>query len=174
MRQLLRFLLALMAGSSLYLTAACDRLDSVRQPGGVDYSGAVIGADSDTFIRKGFLTGTTLNMHFDVDAAEGVSPGMISTSGPTDQDVKVFDATPLDVISGLENDQLSLFTFPGAERLRNYMFYARPLAGPLASLTAFVVVSLLPGAEAEVRVLARPGANADSDYFGVFKLKKVP
>ena len=84
----------------------------------------------------------------------------------------------------LAHDQLGLYEFPGGGRVRNYMFVARPDAGPLSGRDVMVFVSLLRGGNIEVRLVAGPGlemcdpsdcAEIDAggcDYFGVFGLHR--
>ncbi|MCA9580743.1 MAG: hypothetical protein KC416_03045 [Myxococcales bacterium] len=87
----------------------------------------------------------------------------MTTSDPA----QTFDTTPLEYIAPLEHDNLSLFDFPGGGRLRNYIFAATPLTGPLQGRDPLVFVSLMENESVEVRVVVGPG-----DYFGVFRLRR--
>jgi hypothetical protein len=147
--------------------------DPLNCPDGIDCS----------FIRRGFPSGVTLDLTFDPEQ-QYENPGTISTSGedcgPT------FVDTPLLPIPPLAHDQLGLYEFPGGGRIRNYMFIARPDAGPLAGRDAMVFLSLLRGGNIEVRVIAGPGLvicdpadcgaidAGQCDYFGVFGLYREP
>jgi hypothetical protein len=154
-----------------HCAASCDRLSDFRREGGRDFVGSIIGGQDDSFIRKGFPASTELRLHFDIDADENASPGHLTTSDRDALGAPTFDVTPLEVIPGLMHDQLSQFDFPGAERLKNYLYYARPAQGALSQTSAMVVVSLLSSQGAEVRIMARGSGGEPVDYFGIFPLR---
>jgi len=168
----------------------CDTLGEFSTGDGEVYRGEIAGVnDPDncpdgidcSFIRRGFPYGVALDLTFDPER-QYENPGTISTSGescgPT------FTDTPLLPIPPLAHDQLGLYEFPGGGRIRNYMFVARPEAGPLAGRDAMVFLSLIRGGNIEVRVVAGPGLvicdpadcptidAGQCDYFGVFALHR--
>jgi hypothetical protein len=176
----------------LIAALGCDTLGEFSTEEGEVYRGEIVGVNDPlncpngidcSFIRRGFASGVTLDLTFDPDELYE-NPGTISTSGESCG--ATFTDTPLLPIPPLAHDQLGLYEFPGGGRIRNYMFVARPDAGPLAGRDAMVFVSLLRGGDIEVRVLAGPGliicdpdpADCDvinagqCDYFGVFGLHR--
>ena len=155
-------------------------------------SNSIVGGN---FVRSCFAADTVLTLHFVPSSATALPdsgldtlPNMISTGDGT------FQNTPLEPIPQLPQDPLSQLDFPGPQRLRNYMMWARPATGPLAGRDALVVISLLASETTEVRVIARSadgvascpsdleasdagaigdgGAVTRRDYFGLWKLKK--
>lgn len=168
----------------------CTDLSDYATPPGRAYQGTIVGTEADgacppgtpcSFIRRGFPAGVELSMTFDPVEASS-DPGTLTTTGELCG--ATFDDTPLLPITPLAHDALSLYDFPGGGRLRNYMFVARPSAGPLAGRDAMVFVSLLQGGGVDVRILAGPGhtdcapddcaafAAGTCDFFGVFPTTK--
>ncbi len=162
------------------LFAACTDLSDYATRPGEAYEGRVRGTREASFVRRGFPAGTTMRMSFD-PLAEEVA-GVLRTD-----DVQcgepTFAGTELRVVEPLRHDALSLFDFPGGERVRNYLFVARPSRGALAGRDVTVVVSLLQDGGAQVRVIAGFGracppddcdarARGECDYFGVFDLRR--
>lgn len=174
----------------LLAALGCDSLGEFRTGEGEVYRGDIAGVNDPlncpdgidcSFIRRGFPYGVTLDLTFDPERQYD-DPGTISTSGescgPT------FVETPLLPIPPLAHDQLGLYEFPGSGRIRNYIFVARPEAGPLAGRDAMVFVSLIRGGSIEVRIVAGPGlvtcdpsdcptiGSGQCDYFGLFVLHR--
>lgn len=132
--------------------AGCDDLGEFKTGRGTVFRGDVVGSDSarsdgapeeSSFIRKGFLSHTRMELEFDPyatglqadsDRAAAAAPGRVHTyvcpakrsacsaadgaSGP-------FDHARLEPIENLTHDSLSEYTFPGGGRLRNYIFGVR-------------------------------------------------
>ena len=174
----------------LVAASGCDTLGEFRTGEGEVYRGDIAGVNDPencpdgidcSFIRRGFPWGVTLELTFDPDE-QYTNPGTISTFG--EDCAQTFSATPLLPIPPLAHDQLGLYEFPGGGRIRNYMFVARPEAGPLAGRDAMVFVSLIRGGNIEVRIVAGPGLvicdpadctaidSGQCDYFGVFSLNR--
>ncbi|MGB5813518.1 MAG: hypothetical protein WBG86_23480, partial [Polyangiales bacterium] len=147
----------------LIAVVGCDSLSEFDTGDSEIYTGVVAGVNDPevcpdgidcSFIRRGFPSGTQLDLQFDPFAVDN-QPGTISTRG--ENCAPTFDNTQLLPIPPLAHDQLGLYEIPGRGRLRNYMFVARPEAGPLAGRDAMVFVSLIRGGAIEVRVVAGPG-----------------
>jgi hypothetical protein len=130
---------------------ACDNLSDFR---GTYADNIVAGS----FVRGCFADGTQLTLHFEPDQVLNSSRehpiNTITTADGT------FTNTPLEPIASLNHDHLSELDFPGPQRLRNYMLYARPTEGPLAGRDALVVISLLASDSVEVRIMARTAEDA--------------
>lgn len=166
----------------------CDALGEFGTDGDEIYRGQVIGATDPTscpagidcsFIRRGFGSGARLELTFDPGEVYS-QPGTITTTdeicGPS------FDNTELVPIAPLVHDQLALYEFPGRGRVRNYIFGARPISGPLVGRDATVFLSLIRGGAVEVRIIVGAGgeicdpsdcaalATGDCSYFGLFEL----
>lgn len=144
----------------------CSDLESYEG----DYSGPVVGADGESFIRRGFPAGAVLDITgFDPPPSDG-SIGTISAREPGDTGATLFRAE-LERIAPLAHDQLSGYDFPGGNRVRNYIFVVRPTEGTglLVGREAFVFVSLLDDGVIEVRVISGTG-DEDDDHFGLFIL----
>lgn len=182
---------------ALMALVGCDALGEFRTGEGEVYRGEIAGVyDPEncpdgvdcSFIRRGFPSGVILELTFDPEQ-QYENPGTISTTGEDCE--PTFTDTPLLPIPPLAHDQLGLYEFPGGGRVRNYMFVARPVDGPLAGRDAMVFLSLIRGGDIEVRILAGPGNDADlleicdrspadcdeimsvrCDYFGVFALRR--
>lgn len=181
-----------LSGFAQVLAVGCDDLADFRG----NFDGSIVKGN---FVRSCFAEETRAKLHFNAAYATGdvsVLPeserNWLSTTDGT------FDRTVLEPISKLEDDQLSLFTFPGPKRLKNYLLLARPKEGPLAQRDALIVVSLLDEENIELRVIGRTsdtsqacaveadaGESVDPDagtqpagmasgareYFGFFRLK---
>ena len=163
----------------------CSDLSEFRTGPESVYRGEVMGTELGSFIRRGFSAGTVLEMTFDPDDAS-TSPGVITTRSERLESEcglePTFESTPLLAIQALAHDQLSLYDFPGAGRVRNYVFALQPETGPLAGRDAMAFVSLMEGGHVEVRLISGSGARdcesmacgsyaaGRCDYFGVFRL----
>lgn len=154
------------------LALGCETLDRFRTDGHSVFHGSVTGDTADSFIRRGFPPGTTLDLEFDPTMAQGPSAGTLTTSSP-DGSV-YFDHTELRVIASLEHDLLSQYDFPGAGRIRNYVYDARPETGPLAGRDAMVFLSLMDDGSIEVRIVAGSGDESRGDAFGLFRVARTP
>src|SRR5690606_8441708 len=128
--------------------------------------GTVIGVEDPPVLRRGFASGTVLEMTFDPANATRIDPGpgVLSTSDGTLRDV------PLEFIAPLSHDVLGNYEIPSGERIRNYIFVLRPTEGPLAGREPMAFVSLMGDGSLEVRVIA--GAGKAGDYFGLFRLTR--
>ncbi|MBN1655054.1 MAG: hypothetical protein JXA30_14895 [Deltaproteobacteria bacterium] len=166
----------------------CDDLDAFRSGEDDVFRGTVAGGktgEEGSFIRSGFVAGTKLELTFDPDfnlqSEEASSAGTISTFAPMDGNPDKwspgdFQNTPLDVIAPLAHDPLTQYTFPGGERIRNYVFSALFMEG---SRSALVFVSLMEDKDIEARIIA-PGVQSacaselksTAELFGVFRLKR--
>ncbi len=153
------------------LGAGCESYDRFRTGADGVFRGTVLGEADDPFIRRGFAPGTVLDVRFDPDAVERPEVGTLTTVAP--DETRVLDAVPLESIAPLSHDLLSEFQFPGAGRLENFLFLARPTTGPLAGREVMVFLSLLDTGEMEVRVVAGTGDEANGDVFGVFRLRRT-
>jgi hypothetical protein len=141
------------------LAAACTNVGEYSTSLGECYDGSIIDA---AFVREGFGTGVKISLTLDVDALGrgAYDAGRLNTSDGTFRDAR------LSQMDTLEHDTLSLLQFPGG-RVRNYLAYATPAAGP----AALVVVSLMEDGTVEVRVM-RPKQDEDATsepLYGVFK-----
>ncbi len=149
----------------------CETLDRFRTDDHAVFHGRVTGDTTDSFIRRGFAAGTTIDLEFDPTLAHGPAAGTITTASP--DGVAHFDHTELRVIESLEHDLLSQYDFPGAGRIRNFVYDARPEAGPLAGRDAMVFLSLMEDGSIEVRVMAGTGDESRGDVFGLFRASRV-
>lgn len=145
------------------------------------YRGRVLGVDNPgagagSFIRRGFPQGTTMELRFDSDHASSPRAGQIWTDD-SDCGAPTFEGTWLRSVPPLQHDALSLYDFPGSGRIQNFIYAARPDAGPLAGRDATVFLSLSRDETMEVRVLSGFGQQTCGPcecYFGVFPLAKEP
>jgi hypothetical protein len=159
-------------GAVLSIAPGCTDLTSFRG----SFRGSVVGSDdpscppgvSCSFIRRGFPEGTELRLDdFVPPPSDASSIGTVTTVGHD-----AFDRTPLLRIAPLEHDELSLYTFPGAGRIRNYMFVLRPETGPLAGREAMLFLSLLDNDSVEARIMAGSGDESLGDHFGYFRMER--
>lgn len=192
--------------SCFALLTACDDLRDWKTSPGEVFRGEVIGSDAkssgDSFIRKGFVSHTWLELAFDpgstdLIAQEGpdaglprqaagtintyVCPDGSSSCDPSERTPGPFVDAPLVAIDGLTHDPLSQLTFPGGGRLQNYIFGVRFLAtrGERSfGRDATVIVSLMENHRIEVRAMAPSvqGEGGEQDWlpalFGVFSLER--
>jgi hypothetical protein len=154
------------------------------------YAGVVVGGiDEDdpdctdpagcSFIRRGFPAGMTLDLTGFVPPPAEEAIGMLTSTGYDTGGTEAF-ADPVSrvrLMPVLEHDQLSLYDFPGAVRVRNYIFVAQSTAqGPLAGENVMVFVSLIDEDEIEVRLVAgerpREGMTTIPEHFGLFRMKR--
>ena len=163
--------LAALSVSALLVLASCDDLSRFDTADGARYRGMVIGGAGASFVRRGFLPETELELEFHPELADTSGAGTLTTHTP-DGSARVFDGTPLEAIAPLQHDVLSEYSFPGAARAANYLYLARPASGPLATREVYVFVSLIEDGEIEVRVLAG-GGDEEGDHFGVFRLRRA-
>jgi len=160
---------ALVSLAALVLASGCDSYDRFRTgPDRGVFRGTVLGEGESSFIRRGFASGTILELSFDPAAIERPQVGTITTLAPDGS--RIFDAVALESITPLSHDLLSELTFPGAGRLETFLLLARPGSGPLAGREVMVFLSLLDTGDVEVRVIAGTGDESRGDVFGVFRL----
>jgi hypothetical protein len=171
----------------LLALVACDDLKDFRG----SYSGQIIGGE---FVRSCFDQSTKLTLRFDPNLAVVREDVMSPLPNTITTDDGTFDDTMLEPLQNLVQDPLGELTFPGPQRLRNYILLARPSTGPLAGRDAMVVVSLLASESVEVRVIARPADGVTScpadlepqdggaehepqlprrEYFGLWRMRRV-
>jgi hypothetical protein len=165
----------------------CDDLGEFStRPGVTKYAGCIVGDLPSSFIRSGrFRPFTAMEMQFDpADATlrPPMSINAITTTAPNGE--RLFDATPLLPIAALAHDALSGHDFPGAGRVRNYIFLARPASGPLADKDTMVFLSLMESEGVEVRIVggayppvedAGPdpeSERSEEEQFGFFRLTR--
>lgn len=173
-------------GAALALFAlGCEELDDYRGR----FQGNIVEGG---FVRDCFGPEVTATLVFDPRLAIAPLPPELKDSEKNRLTTSdgTFKNTILEPIEALPHDQLSKLDFPGSQRLRNFLLFARPEQGPLAGRDALVVVSLLEDKRVELRVIARsePGAGGcasdenGSDagtsegprvhqYFGLFRLR---
>lgn len=132
-----------------------------------------------SFIRGGFQSELTMQLKFDPDKTAS-SPGKISMFDE-DGNAVWFSKTKLEPIEPLFHDPLTQFTFPGAGRIRNYIFGARIAGQPRGAL---VFISLMQDETIETRVISPAVFASDGEtvesvdgetlglLFGVFRLEK--
>lgn len=161
----------LLLSLAVVLLAGCETMARFHTDPHSVFHGTITGNDSDSFIRRGFPPGTTLDLTFDPDMTQGPVPGAISAIAP--DGTAYFAATELRVIESLEHDPLSQYDFPGTGRTRNYIYDARPDAGPLAGRDVMAFVSLMDDGSIEVRLVSGTGDEARGDVFGLFHLVRM-
>jgi hypothetical protein len=157
---------SLALAAAIVLLLGCESLDRFRTDSHSVFHGTVTGDTADSFIRRGFPPQTTLDLELDPSMAQGPMAGAITAAAP--DGTLYFDHTELRVIESLEHDLLSQYDFPGAGRIRNYLYDARPDDGPLAGRDVMVFVSLMDDGAVEVRVIAGTGDESRGDVFGLF------
>jgi len=165
------------------LCCGCEDLGEFKTGHDQVFRGEVVGGDSepmtDTFIRKGFVSHTILELRFNPNAS-GVPisgdagtesrrravPGMVHTyvcaegkiGCPEDERTPgPFDHAPLLQIDGLAHDALSQYSLPGGGRLHNYIFSVRFSGGTdggRVARDAMIFVSLMETERIEVRAIA--------------------
>ncbi|MGB0680881.1 MAG: hypothetical protein ACPGUV_14620, partial [Polyangiales bacterium] len=182
-----RALAFLCCAGALGWVSGCRDFDDFRTPPGTVFRGTVVGGEGASFIRRGFPAGSVMELYFDprlVEDPTGVPAGYVRSDVRDCLGVPLLDATPVWPIEALQHDQLSVFDFPGAHRLRNYVLWAQASAGPLAGRDTMLVLSLLRSGDVELRVIAGPGrecalddcaalSTGQCDFFGFFRMQKV-
>ena len=156
----------------LCLSAGCEGYERFRADGTAVFRGDVYGDGEASFLRRGFPAASVAEVTFDPDAAQRAMAGTITITTPGD--VRMLDVVSLESIQPLAHDMLSDFSFPGAGRIQNFLFLARPAEGPLAGREVMVFLSLLESGEMEVRVIAGTGDESHGDVYGVFRLRRMP
>lgn len=152
--------------------SACDDLSRFATGDDSVFAGSVVGEEADSFVRRGFAPATTMELEFDPRTSDVPIAGSITTSPDPITGERVFDATSLESIAPLQHDLLSEYDFPGGGRVQNYLYVARPSAGPLVGRDVMIFLSLLDDGSAELRVVAGTGDDARGDHFGVFRLRR--
>ena len=202
---MLRYPLCLIGVLALF--AGCEDLRDWKTSKDEVFRGEVIGSDGssagDSFIRKGFVSHTWLELAFDPGSTDLIAqdepdagqlrpaagtvntfvcPDGSATCDASERTPGPFVDSPLVPIDGLTHDPLSQLTFPGGGRLQNYIFGVRFRAqrGDRSfGRDATLIVSLMENHRIEVRAMAPSVANTDGedDYlpamFGVFKLERA-
>jgi hypothetical protein len=166
----------------LPMMLACEDLGEFRTDSREVFQGAIVGdvgPSNDSFIRSGFSSGLTMQLKFYPYETEN-SPGSMSMFDSEGNTVW-FSKTRLDPIDPLLRDPLTQYTFPGAGRIRNYIFGARIAEQPRSAL---VFLSLMQDETIEARVIAPGVFTSDGKsyesvdggtlnlLFGVFRLEK--
>ena len=185
------------ASSLLLLVFAlgCEDLRDWKTSRNEVFRGEVIGSDAnsdgDSFIRKGFVSHTILELSFDPgstdltapDAPEQgepdagiairpaagtvntyVCPGGKESCDEAERSPGPFVNAPLVPFDGLTHDPLSQLTFPGGGRLQNYIFGVRfraPSGARTLGRDATLIVSLMQNHRIEVRAMAPSVLAAD-------------
>ena len=189
------------------LLAGCEDLRDWKTSKDEVFRGEVIGSDAsstgDSFIRKGFVSHTWLELAFDPGSTDLIAqdepdaglprpaagivttyvcPGGSATCDAAERTPGPFIDAPLVAIDGLTHDPLSQLTFPGGGRLQNYIFGVRfrAVRGDRSfGRDATLIVSLMENHRIEVRAMAPSVAGVDGEedwlpaMFGVFKLERT-
>lgn len=192
--------------SCFALLAGCEDLRDWKTSKNEVFRGEVIGSDAssegDSFIRKGFVSHTWLELEFDPGSTDLIVQGELDAGVPrqaagtvntyvcpdgkascdeSERTAGPFVNAPLVPIDGLTHDPLSQFTFPGGGRLQNYIFGVRfraQRADRSYGRDATLFVSLMQNHRIEVRAMAPSvgGADGEADWlpalFGVFSLER--
>lgn len=192
--------------SCFAILTGCEDLRDWKTSKNEVFRGEVIGSDAssegDSFIRKGFVSHTWLELAFDPGSTDLIAQGELDagTIRPAAGSVNTyvcpdgqagcdesqrtagpFVNAPLVPIDGLTHDPLSQFTFPGGGRLQNYIFGVRfraERADRSYGRDATLFVSLMQNHRVEVRAMAPSvlGADGEEDFlpalFGVFSLER--
>jgi hypothetical protein len=167
----------------LPIMLACEDLSEFGTNSKEVFQGRIVGggngaSSKSSFIRSGFQSDLTMQLKFDPDESEK-SPGKISMFDEEGNTVW-FSKTRLDPIDPLFHDPLTQYTFPGAGRIRNYIFGVRVAGQPRSAL---FFISLMQDGTVEVRIIAPTVVASDggvesvngetlSLLFGVFRLEK--
>ena len=162
---------ALMLSLLLSLSLGCESYERFRADGATVFRGSVYGDGEASFVRRGFPAACVAEVIFDPDAAQRVTAGSITVTTP--DDVRILDTVMLETIQPLAHDMLSEYSFPGAGRIQNFLFLARPTEGPLTGREVMVFLSLMESGEMELRVIAGTGDESRGDVFGVFRLRRT-
>jgi hypothetical protein len=143
------------------LVAGCKDVSRFSTEPNESYCGRIVAA---SFVLRSFDDQLRMQMKFDADHLAD-APGVLSTNDG------LLSNTPMRPLPEVMNDPLSTFNF-GEGRDKNILFAVDPVdatKGP----TIFVVVSLMHGGDAEVRLLRgappAPGAAPTAPaLFGLF------
>lgn len=164
----------------LVILAGCHDSAEIGVGSGNRYCGVVVGSDDPpadcdgsncSFIRRGFAPGTQIEFSFAPELGPcAAPPDGRSWAGVINSSDGVFQCTLADLVDPLQHDLLSQYDFPGARRLRNYIYTARVKEGVLVDRDVMFFVSVLDDNRAELRVIAGRGEEAEGDYFGLFPL----
>jgi len=164
----------------LIFLAGCHDAADIGVGSGNRYCGLVVGSDDPpadcdgsncSFIRRGFAPGTEVGFSFAPELGDCTAPPQGKTwAAVISSSDGVFECTLVDVIDPLQHDLLSQYDFPGARRLRNYIYTARVKEGVLMDRDVMFFVSVLDDNRAELRVVAGRGEESEGDYFGLFPL----
>ena len=145
----------------LPLGFGCKDISRFSTAPGESYCGAIVPA---SFVLRGFGDKRRMRMTFDADHLAD-APGTLST------DDQLLTNTPMRPVPELFHDAFSTFNF-GEGRDKNLLFAIDP-TDPAQGPTITVVVSLMHGGDAEVRLMRGapplPDATASAPpLFGVF------
>lgn len=154
-----------------FVGLSCNELQSFEG----SFRGVVVGSDDPdcmppepcSFIRRGFPEATVIRVDDFVPPPSDRPIGTLTTEG-----YAAFSGDALRLIEPLQNDQLSLYDFPGADRINNYIFAVRPTEGLLSGRDAVVFVSLIDRDRVELRVVVGSGDPSRGDHFGFFVLER--
>jgi hypothetical protein len=186
----LRFRTSIAALCLFTLCFGCEDLREFKTGPDDIFRGEVVGSDTDgltgSFIRKGFLSHTMLELRFNPNAS-GVTvpddagrvrerqrsvPGTVHTYVCPDGRAQCDDAERVDgpfshtqllPIESLAHDPLSQYTFPGGGRLRNDIYglrFSSENEQGRVGRDALVFLSLMESGKIELRALA-PGVQGD-------------
>jgi hypothetical protein len=140
---------------ALCASLGCDDLSEFRG----DFSGSIVEGG---FVRECFGPNVRATLQFDPDLTEQPSASDVTQQNRLTTSDGTFLDTPLVPLSALPHDPLSKLDFPGSRRLRSYLLFARPVAGPLSGRDATVVVSLMADERVELRIMARSGETTSA------------
>jgi hypothetical protein len=150
---------------SLVWMVGCTSLGEYTTGAGECYKGDIVVVAAEYQMKEDVAldSDSTLVMILDTAALGYGDPGTTITTSNL-----LFDEADVVQMSQLSHDSLSMFQFPTG-RVRNYLAYAQPTSGSLAT----VIVSLMENLDVEVRIL-RPDENPDDEedtsIFGVYRL----
>ncbi len=145
--------------------AGCTSVGEYTTGPGECYQGDIVTVAAEYQMGEDVALGTdsTMVMILDTGALGSGEPGTtISTSEYVFYDSDVIQ------MSQLSHDSLSMFQFPTG-RVRNYLAYAQPVSGSVAT----VIVSLMENLDVEARILRPdedPDDGEDTSLFGVYRL----
>ncbi|MCB9707769.1 MAG: hypothetical protein H6714_03110 [Myxococcales bacterium] len=167
----------------LVVVAACQDPGDLAAGSGNRYCGTVVGSDDPalecegnncSFIRRSFAAGTMLELSFFPDLNGCMPPVRDSTIGVMRSTDGIFDCAYIDEIAPLKHDLLSQYDFPGAKRIRNYIYTTRISPAGQESRDLMLFFSVLDDGRAELRVVAGRGDERDGDIFGLFSMDLSP
>ena len=163
-KQLVWFESLLLLGAA----AGCTELDSYNG----DYQGTVVGAEGDSFIRRGFPAGAVLELR---DFRPPPTSGAVGRIVVRHLEPPTRLEADLQVIAPLEHDQLGQYDFPGGGRIRSFVFSVAVDATTsdprFVGREPMAFVSLMDDDDVEVRIVSGPG-DEPGDLFGLFILGK--